>query len=649
MGFLFPAPQFAGTGDRSPDTLRSTQNRSLSLEDLIPGGKNYAQFVPRTEFSVRWEGDRLLFSGENGKWIASPETPEKRQVFTEGRKEAAVDSTEQILQAIREAEGSPLETVYGQAVHRNEFGIQGGRFWSPRNNYLAFYRMDESMVGDYPLVDISAREARLRNIKYPMAGMTSHEVSVGVYSTASKRTVYLQTGEPKDHYLTNVSWDPSERYVYIAELNREQNRLQLNKYAVETGEKIQTLLEEEDERYVEPQHPLLFLKRTPNQFIWQSKRDGYHHLYLYNTDGQLVRQLTSGPADITDVVGLDAEEKHLFVVSNEGNPVEFQVYRIHLRSGKKTQLTFAPGVHRPQLSPSGKYLIDRYSNLDTPLCMDLVHTTTGRVQRLQTANNPYAGYALPEITLGSLKADDGITDLYYRLVKPVDFDASKKYPVVVYVYGGPHSQIVTNSWLGGARGWDIYMAQKGYVVFSLDNRGTSHRGFAFESVIHRRLGLTETADQMEGVRFLQSLPYVDAGRIGVHGWSYGGFMTTCLMLRHPEVFRVGVAGGPVIDWKYYEVMYGERYMDRPDENPEGYDASNMNRLAGNLQGRFLIIHGDEDPTVVWQNSLSFLKACIAAETYPDYFVYPGQGHNMRGRDRIHLQEKITRYFEDYLK
>jgi dipeptidyl-peptidase-4 len=268
---------------------------------------------------------------------------------------------------------------------------------------------------------------------------------------------------------------------------------------------------------------------------------------------------------------------------------------------------------------------------------------------LASAENPYKEYLLPEISLGSIRAADGETDLYYRLVKPLHFDETKKYPVVIYVYGGPKSQMVQNSWLGAVRGWDLYMAQKGYIVFTLDNRGTANRGLDFENVIHRHVGINETADQLCGADFLQSLPYVDKDRIGVHGWSYGGFMTANLMLRHPEVFKAGVAGGPVIDWKYYEVMYGERYMDTPEENPEGYEETNMNRLAGNLQGHFLLIHGDEDPTVVWQNSLSFLKACIEARTYPDYFVYPGHGHNMHGRDRVHLYEKITRYFDDYLK
>ncbi|MDR0547761.1 MAG: S9 family peptidase [Dysgonamonadaceae bacterium] len=700
------------------------QEKVLTIEDLIPGGRNYTNFIPKTDYKVQWYGDDLAFSDENEMLIANPQKPDDKKllltkselnnllndketglnrlsfvsvenqtfatVFLSAKeKQVYLDLKNKTLsfeiprkknwantdfcsenkrfaftlennlyisdtkgKIIPVAEDANQYIVYGQAVHRNEFGIYKGTFWSPKGNFLAFYRMDETMVGDYPLVDIFKREAELKNIKYPMAGMTSHEVTVGIYELSTGKIVYLKTGDPKDHYLTNISWDPSEKQIYIAELNREQNHLQLNQYDIKTGERIRTLFEERNDRYVEPEHPLLFLKNTPAQFIWQSKRSGYNHLYLYDTTGKLIRRLTGGDYDITNVLGLDAAEKHVFVVSNALNPIEFQAYKVNLNTTQKTQLTFEAGVHNPQTCFSGKYLLDRFSNRTTPLNIDLINTTvSGKFKpiRLQTAENPYKEYVLPEISLGSLKASDGKTDLYYHLIKPANFNPNKKYPAVIYVYGGPHSQMIKNDWMASARGWSLYMAQKGYVVFSMDNRGTSNRGFEFESAIHRQLGITETADQMCGVDFLLSLPYVDKERIGVHGWSYGGFMTANLMLRHPEVFKTGVAGGPVIDWKYYEVMYGERYMDTPQENPEGYKQSNMNGLAGNLQGRFLIIHGDMDPTVVWQNSLSFLKACITAKTYPDYFVYPGHGHNMTGIDRVHLHEKITRYFEDYLK
>ena len=247
------------------------------------------------------------------------------------------------------------------------------------------------------------------------------------------------------------------------------------------------------------------------------------------------------------------------------------------------------------------------------------------------------------------KAADGKTDLYYRLVKPVNFDPNKKYPTVVYVYGGPHAHNVEAAWNYLTRPWEVYMAQRGYVVFVVDNRGSENRGFEFESCTHRHLGDIEMQDQLEGVKYLKSLPYVDADRIGVHGWSFGGFMTTNLMCSYPDVFKVGVAGGPVIDWKYYEVMYGERYMDTPQENPEGYASSSLLNKAKNLKGRLQIIVGYNDPTCVMQHSLSFLRACEDAGTQPDYFVYPGDGHNMMGHDMVHLHERITRYFDDYLK
>jgi dipeptidyl-peptidase-4 len=234
------------------------------------------------------------------------------------------------------------------------------------------------------------------------------------------------------------------------------------------------------------------------------------------------------------------------------------------------------------------------------------------------------------------------------MIKPAGFDAAKKYPVAVYVYGGPHSQMVSNRWRYGSGGWETHMAQKGYIVFVMDNRGTAYRGLDFENVTHRQLGVVEAEDQMKGVAFLQSLPYVDSERMGIHGWSYGGFMTINMLLRYPEVFKVGVAGGPVIDWKYYEVMYGERYMDTPAENPKGYEESSLLNKATQLRSRLLIIHGDEDPTVVMQHSLQFIKASIAAGTHPDLFLYPGHGHNMMGRDRVHLHRHITRYFDDFI-
>ena len=538
----------------------------------------------------------------------------------------------------------------GVAVHRNEFGIETGTFWSACGQRLAFYRMDETMVSDYPQVDTDARTAEYNPDKYPMAGTASHKVTVGVYDIATGKTLYLKAGDPTDRYFSNIAWSPCGQYIYMMEHPREQNRAELVRYHALTGEKDAVLITETHEKYVEPMTPITFLPWDDTKFIYQSQQDGFNHLYLYNNKGEKLSQLTQGDWLVQQLVGFNQGRKEVIISTTEVSPLQSNLYAVSVKSGKRRPLGNSEGVHSVVLSASGDWMIDRYSAPQTPRRIEVVSVKTGKmIDTLLEAPDPWDGFNVPEITVGTLKAADGETDLYYRLVKPVDFDPTKKYPTVVYVYGGPHAQMIHNSWNYDVRGWDIYMAQKGYVVFTLDNRGSGNRGLEFENVTFRQLGVEEMKDQMQGVAFLQSLPYVDSNRLGVHGWSYGGFMTTNLMLTYPDVFKVGVAGGPVTDWKYYEVMYGERYMDTPQTNPEGYKNSSLLEKAGNLKGRLLVIHGGNDPVCVPQMTYSFIKACIDKGTHPDLFIYPGHGHNMTGRDRVHLHEHITRYFEDFLK
>ncbi|HEX7585224.1 MAG TPA: S9 family peptidase, partial [Prolixibacteraceae bacterium] len=541
-----------------------------------------------------------------------------------------------------------LHIINGAAVHRNEFGIEKGTFWSPSGNQLAFYHMDETMVGDYPLVDYMAREAQLVNIKYPMAGMTSHQVKLGVYNLVTKQIVYMKTGEPADHYLTNICWSPDDKSIFIAELNREQNHLKLNRYDVATGELIKTVLEEQDKKYVEPLHPILFSKNDPDKFYYQSRRDGWNHVYLFNTEGKQLAQITSGDWEVTKLTGFDTEEKFMFFEATRESPLERQLYKINIRSGRTDKLTDDAGTHSGTLSPDQQFLLDKWTSTNVPGQVDLISTKSDHKQILFKAQNTLKDFDLGENTVFTIKAADGITDLYCRMIKPNNFDPSKKYPVIVYVYGGPHVQLVNKTWLNDARWWQYYMASKGYISFTLDNRGSDNRGKAFEDVIHRQLGVVETDDQMKGIEYLKSLPFVDVNRIGVHGWSYGGFMTLNLKLKHPEIFKVAVAGGPVVDWSLYEVMYGERYMDTPEENPLGYKNSNMLNYVEKLQGKLLIIHGIQDQTVVMQQSIQFLKKCIDLDKQVDFFVYPTHEHNVRGNDRLHLMEKISNYFLDNL-
>jgi len=541
------------------------------------------------------------------------------------------------------------EIVYGQSVHRNEFGIQKGTFWSPDGMRLAFYRMDQSMVADYPQVDIFPREATYEPDKYPMAGMTSHEVTIGVYDLNIDKTVYLKAGDPKDRYFTNIAWSTDAKTIYLFELNRDQNDCRLVSYDAQTGNKLAEIYRETSEKYVEPLHPIQFLPWDDSKFIMQSQRDGYNHIYLYNTNGQLLKQLTSGPWVVLNVLGFNAKQKSIIIEANKYHPLHRQLYSVNIRSGKITQLTSDDGVHHGELSVSGSFVIDRHSAPTQPFNLNVVPVDGRKGTRLLTAEDPWKDYVQPIFECGSIKAADGTTDLFYRMVKPHDFDITKKYPTVVYVYGGPHAHNVEAAWHWYSRSWETYMAQKGYIVFILDNRGSENRGRDFEQATFRQLGQIEMQDQMKGVEYLKTLPFIDIQRLGVHGWSFGGFMTISLMLNYPDVFKVGVAGGPVIDWKWYEVMYGERYMDTPETNPEGYAKISLLDKAKNLKGKLQIITGYNDNTVVPQHCLSFLDACVKAGTQPDFFAYPGEEHNMRGHASVHLHERITQYFEDFLK
>lgn len=558
---------------------------------------------------------------------------------------------------VRDAEGKERqlttdgsrEIVYGQSVHRDEFGIVSGLFWSPNGKRLAFYRMDQSMVADYPQVDIFPRVATYNPDKYPMAGETSHQVTVGVYDVETGKTIYLQAGNPTDRYFTNIAWNPDGNSLYMFELNRDQNDCRLMRYNATTGASMGELYRETHAKYVEPLHPILFLPWDASKFIMQSQKDGYNHLYLMSSEGKELQQLTKGNWVVQDILGFDTAQKSLIILSNEGSPIQHCITRVDMKTNKRTPLGEQKGWHYPLLSANGQFMADWYSAPDTPRNIDLIDTRKGTTKRLFTAPDPWEGYKVPTYECGTLKAADGNTDLYWRMVKPADFDPQRKYPTIIYVYGGPHAHNVDASWHYRARPWETYMAQKGYILFILDNRGSENRGRDFEQVTFRQLGQVEMQDQMEGVRYLKSLPYIDANRIGVHGWSFGGFMTISLITNYPDIFKVGVAGGPVIDWKYYEVMYGERYMDTPQNNPEGYAKTSLLNKAKDLKGKLQVIIGYNDPTCVPQHSLSFLSACIQAGTQPDFFVYPGQGHNMRGNQSVHLHERITQYFEDYLK
>lgn len=594
---------YSVSGKNISDSPRNSKNKQLESYDAF------------TEETFAFTKDNNLYINVKGKEI---------QITTDGS----------------------YNIVYGKSVHRDEFGIHKGTYWSPKGNFLAFYRMDQSDVDDYPIIDWTKYPAQNVNIKYPMAGKKSHYVTLGIYDLATGKTTYIKNGGPRDQYYTNIAWSPNEKNIYVALLNREQNDMWLNEYDVANGDFVKSLFNEKDEKYTEPLHPMFFIG-DGKQFIWLSRRDGYRHAYLYSIDGKLIKQLTKGNWEIKDVNGFDEKFTRFFFHANEQKPVNQDFYSVELKSGKLSRLTTGDGFHSVMMDKKGNYIIDNFSSCYVPREYAIINTSSKKSVSLFKAENPIKDYKTGKWNLFTIKNNEG-TDLYCRLFKPVDFDSTKKYPVLVYLYNGPHSQLVTNTWMAGGELWYQYMAQKGFIVFTLDGRGTSYRGKDFEQAIFRQLGTKEMEDQLKGVEYLKSLPYVDASRLGVHGWSYGGFMTTSLMTRNAGVFKVGAAGGPVIDWSYYEIMYGERYMDTPQENKEGYDKNNLLNHVDKLKGKLLMIHGAQDNVVVWQHSILYHKKAVDKGVQLDYYVYPGHEHNVLGKDRAHLMEKICNYFIDHL-
>ena len=644
-------------------TTDDNKMRNLGYASFPYADKSLVMLKSKTErMLVDFKKKKVVWRQKHGAEQASEWNAKSRALaFVEGDNLFVTDADGKTTQLT--ADGS-REIVYGQAVHRNEFNCNEGLFWAADGKKLAFYRMDQSMVADYPQVNTFEREATYEPDKYPMAGMTSHKVTVGVFDLETGKTIYLKAGDPTDRYFTNISWAPDGKKIYMFELNRDQNDCRLTAYDATTGEKTGELYRETDDKYVEPLHPIVFLPWDSSKFIMQSRADGYNHMYLCtlgkhgsrmasNTESLDIQQLTSGNWEVLDFLGFNTKRKSIIYTSNECSPIQTNVFVVNVETGKRALMDDnGKGWHAAAtLSASGRYICDNYQTPDIPRRIVTVDTENGKRSLIFNAKDPWKekGYNIPEYSCGTLKAADGKTDLYWRMVKPIGFDPNKKYPTVVYVYGGPHAHNVDARWHWCSRSWETYMAQKGYLLFILDNRGSENRGKDFEQATFRQLGQIEMQDQMKGVEYLKSLPYVDMNRLGVHGWSFGGFMTISLMTNYPDVFKVGVAGGPVIDWKWYEVMYGERYMDTPQSNPEGYEKTSLLNKAKNLKGKLQIIIGMNDPTVVPQNALMFLNACSEAGTQPDFFAYPGEGHNMMGHKSVHLHERITQYFEDYLK
>ena len=590
--------------------------------------------------------ERPIFS------ITIPEKAENR-VYNHQQKAVAYTMDNNLFLATESDPRFPIAVskdeniISGQFIHRNEFGIQGGIFWSPKGNYIAFYVKDVSQVQDYPLVDINTTPATLKNIKYPMAGSKNEIAKIGVFDLRLKTTFYLKVDNQDAHYLTNLAWTPDEKQILLAEVKRSQDHYDLNTYSRETGEKIQTLWKESNPKWVEPETPALFIPNRNNEFVWLSEKDGFMNLYLGNTSSTKFRQLTAFKWVVQEVLGFDENGENVFIQGTGEDPRDRHIYSVNIQKGTVRSLTPKAGSHSALLSSNGRYLLDIHSALKTPYNVSMVEVASGASKTFYQAPNPLENYDVGTVEFVTLKADNG-TPLYGKIVKPRDFDPKKKYPVLVYVYGGPHDQLVINQWNGATYPWMLAMAQnEQYLIFTLDNRGSENRGFAFESVIHRDLAKYAMKDQMKGVEYLKSLPYVDSKRMVVYGWSFGGFLASSLMYRQPGTFTTAIAGGAVIDWKFYEVMYGERYMDTPQTNPEGYEKSRVGKYLGGLKRPLLFIHGSVDDIVVPQHLMSLAKESISKNDFIEMFFYPMHAHGVSGLDHINLTERIIDYIKKH--
>ncbi|MFT4754730.1 MAG: dipeptidyl-peptidase-4 [Salibacteraceae bacterium] len=540
--------------------------------------------------------------------------------------------------------------VAGQTVSRVEFGIEQGIIWNKTGTALAFYEKDETHVTNYPLVDYSTRPASVKNTKYPMAGMPSEEVRIGMYSLKDKEVIYLNSKNAKESYLTSVSWDRDEKSIYAASMNRGQDTVTLKQYDCKTGDWKKDILTETDPEYVHPTHGLTFIGK--GEFLWQSENEGINQFYVYNVAGNSHWKVNTENILVRKFLSYDEATQKLCFLGNDKDKIDLHLFEVTITDGGSSapvQITTGDSYYAwASISSNKKFALTRSSSLTKPNSYDLIELAKKSVSNLMTSDNPLKEYEIGETKLGTIKANDGSTILHTRTVYPHDFDENKKYPVLIYVYNGPGVQLIHANWLASASLWMYHFANKGYIVFTLDGRGSTNRGIEFEQAIFRNLGQVEMQDQLSGIDYLKSLNYVDGNRIGVHGWSYGGFMTTSLLTSYPGTFKVGVAGGPVMDWSYYEVMYAERYMDTPETNKEGFELTSNIKRAKNLKDPLLIIHGAVDPTVVKQNSDLFLKECIKNGIQVDFFEYPGAEHNVRGKDRVHLMQKVLDYVERHL-
>jgi dipeptidyl-peptidase-4 len=533
-------------------------------------------------------------------------------------------------------------TLNGQLdwVYPEELELGTAFWWSPDSRKIAYLQFDVANEFSYPHADLLSTRAVFEPQRYPQAGTPNASVKLGVVSAAGGPTRWMDLGGDEDVLTARVNWTPDSKRIAVERLTRVQDRLDLLSADAATGE-TKSILTETDKTWINVQDDLRFLPAS-HQFLWSSERTGFRHLYLYSENGELAKQLTSGDWQVSRVVAVNEKQRFVYFTSSEASPLEDQLYRVSFDGGVRERLSKGSGLHAIQSERRGDCYLDTFSNLTTPpetTLHDAAGTQLAVVRPRDRSTEEKFDILSTEIV--ATRAADG-TLLYARLIRPAHFDASRKYPAIVFVYGGPHAQSVRNTWPGLS--WEQVLAHKGFVIWQLDNRGSFGRGHAFENPVYREFGKTELRDQRTGVEKLLSMGFVDADRIGIYGWSFGGYLTLYSLLHAPDIFKAGVAGAPVTDWHNYDTIYTERYMGLPNQNKEGYRNSSNVRAAGKLAGKLLIVCNFEDDNVLFQNTMQMMTALHKANKEFEFMLYPQKTHGVTGNLTEGMQQQMTDFF-----
>ncbi len=641
---LHPAQLITGTDTVDFDDYSFSGDENKIL--LTSGTENIYRHSSREHYFVFDRVKKTLKKiTHNGKSMYGRFSPDGTKVAYVRENNLYIYDLATGAEAAATADGKRNEIINGATdwVYEEEFSMDVAFAWSPDGKNIAYYKFDESRVKEFNLTYYGELYPKEERYKYPKAGEDNSVVSINIYNLSSASSREIFKTDKVWEYVPRIQWTTSSDLLSFQRTNRHQNVLELVFYSLSEN-KTNVVLKEENNSFIEITDDLTYLS-DGKRFIWTSSRDGYNHIYLYDITGKKLQQVTAGKYDVTKYYGFDEKSQTFYYQSAERSPLERHIYSISL-SGKKKTLTTSAGIHNAAFTKGLRYFVDTYSSLGTPFTCDLNDQSGKLIRTLENNENTRKNLAACRLgnadTLSFLTADN--VRIYGWIITPPDFDKAKKYPVLMHVYGGPGVQTVTNDWDGPNYLWHQLLAQKGYIVVSFDNRGTPGRGLDFANCIYKDMGNLEVKDQLSALNFMKQQNYVDGNRIGVWGWSFGGYMTSLLMTKGEGAFKAGIAVAPVTTWRYYDSIYTERYLQTPQENPKGYDDNSPINFAKGLKGKFMLVHGSTDDNVHMQNTMDFVTALVKANKQFDQFIYPNKNHGIYGGNtRLHLYTQMTNF------